>query len=239
LAVAGIALLLVACPGARAGPSGDIAAFASRIEAQLRLARYMEGRCVPVSLPEWASHDTQKCSYAVTDEATGKTKHGLVILLDPPPRRLSAWIVNACQAVRPLESGCPDRLFRRVLEQSGGQFPVAGIVYEDILPRDGVYEAYGFRNGVTTILQGVEHRRVEPFSPDELEAALVAPPLRTASEAGFARLVGISRDEYSNANPAAKVNGLAWLDVVRDEHRKAMNSERNFLLEAWLASHAP
>lgn len=234
-----VALLIVVSACAQAAPSDEIAAFASKIEAPLRLARYMESNCVPLSLAEWVGHETQKCSYTVKDRATGKAKPGLVILLNPSAKLLSTWIVNACRTVRPLESGCPDRLFRRVLEQSGGQFPVAGIVYEDILPEDGVQEAYGFKNGVTTILQGVQHRRVEPFSPSELDSALAAQPRRTASEAGFARIVGVTRNEYLKANPTATVSGLNWLNVVRDEHKKAMNGDRNSLLEAWLASHAP
>jgi hypothetical protein len=130
-------------------------------------------------------------------------------------------------------------VFRRVLKQSGGQFPVAGIVYEDIIPKDGVKEAYGFANGVTTILDGIKHRQTEPLARAELEAALNATPIRTASEAAFARIIGVTRAEYLRANPSADVTKLNWLAVVREEHKKAMKSSRNALFEAWLAANSP
>ena len=36
------------------------------------------------------------------------------------------------------------------------------------------------------------------------------------------------------ANPSAKVEGLDWLAIVREEYQRAMKSERNLLIEAWL-----
>ncbi|WP_156864304.1 hypothetical protein [Casimicrobium huifangae] len=226
---------------AEAVPQSDIEAFAAKIETPLRAARYMVDACSPTTIAGWEDYATVRCKYTVTDKKTGATKDGLVVLLNPSSTVLSAWIMNACEAIRPSEplTNCAQRLFRRVLEQSGGQFPVAGIVYEDILPHDGVQEAYGFSDGVTTLLQGVKHRRTEPFSTAELEAALSAQPIRTASEAAFARLVGVSRAEYLKSNPSTDVTNLNWLAVVRGEHKKAMKSARNALFEAWLAANAP
>ena len=214
----------------------EIASFAARIEQPLRRARYLEHDCTPVRVPQWKGHDTRKCRYTVTDRSTGTVKRGLVVLLNPSPAVLSAWIVNACARVRPSDAqpDCRERVFARVLSQSGGQFPVAGIVYEDLIPADGIHEAYAFADGVTVVVDGLEHRGTAPLSADQLEASLRARPLRTASADGFARIIGVTRSEYRAAHPDAHVEGLLWLGVVREEHRKAMQSDRNALIEAWL-----
>lgn len=218
-----------------------IDAFAKTIAKPLLFARYMEGACSPTAVNGWDGFDTERCTYTVTDSKNGAKKTGLVILLDPTPRTLSTWIINACAAVRPAEKSeaCAKRLFHRILDQSGGQFPISGIVYEDLIPADGVQEAYGFVNGVTTILKGVQHRRTEPFSDAELQAVLSAEPVKTASDSAYARIVGVSRAEYAARFPAVDVTALKWLAVVREEHQKAMKSDRNALIEAWLAAHAP
>lgn len=235
------ALLLLPWDGAQSASNGDIDAYAKKIEGPLKKARYMERDCTPTKMAGWNGFNTVRCSYAVTDKTTGQVKPGLVILLDPSASTLSAWILNACETVRPAEqiSSCSNRLFQAVLANSGGQFAVAGIVYEDLIPKDGLYEAYGFHNGVTVLLKGVEHRRTKAFSGAELEAALCATPERTASQAGYGRIVGVTRDEYLKFKPGTDVVGLKWPAVVSGEHKKAMNGQQNSLLDAWLAANDP
>jgi hypothetical protein len=235
-----VTLLGLVCSAAVvAAPSAEVAALANEIEAPLRASRYMEGNCVPTTQAGWEGYDTRRCSYEVRDKKTAVVKPGLVILLDPPALKLSEWIISACRHVLPSQplSSCTSRLFARILDQSGGQFAVAGIVYEDLIPNDGVFEAYGFKDGVTALLDGVQHRRTEAFSSKELEAALVAKATSTVSQDAYARIAGVTRDEFRKANPAASVEGLAWLKTVRAEYQKAWKSDRNSLIEAWLAAN--
>jgi hypothetical protein len=194
-----------------------------------------------VQIAGWAGFDTIRCTYSVQGKREPASKTGLVIMLNPSARTLSAWILNACSLVRSSENQerCARRLFARVLDQSGGQFAIAGIVYEDLIPTDGIFEAYGFSNGVTVLLDGVKHRRTTPFSPDELKAALAARPTGTASASAPARIVGLTRQEYVASNRGADVSGLKWPGIVRDAHQAAMRSDRNVLLEAWLRAHGP
>lgn len=226
--------LLTHVADVRAG--SDAQAIADRIGPALQRAAYMASGCAPVVFPGWEGYATRRCAYVVRDSTTGRTKSGLVVLLDPSALQLSAWLLSACRTVRPQQplAECVDRLFRRVIAQSGGQFPVAGIVYEDLIPQDGVYEAYGFRNGVTVRLSGVTHRDTEPMRDEQLVAALSAPVLSTITESAPARIAGVTRAEYANAHPGVAVDGLQWLAVVAMEHRRAMRSDRNGLLEAWL-----
>lgn len=231
-------VLAFTCSAAVSAPSEEVAALAAQIETRLQSARYMEGTCTPMTLAGWEGYETRRCSYEVTDKKTSKVKSGLVVMLNPSAIKLSEWIISACRNVRPTQKlpTCTKQLFERILVQSGGQFPVAGIVYEDIIPADGINEAYGFRDGVTTILTGVKHRGTEPLSAQELEGAITAEPLQTASDNAFARIAGVTRSEFRKANPAASIAGLSWLATVRTEYQKAWNSSRNSLVEAWLAS---
>lgn len=236
-----LTVLLVVGYGSAQAADDDVAALAAHYAKRLQAARYLEGVCEPVSLPGWPDLPTQRCRYPVTDKKTGVAKIGLVVMLNPSPLKLSTWVVNACQFVDPTHplATCAHWVMWQVLRQSGGQFPIAGIVYEDLLPADGINEAYGFRDGVTTVLTGVKHRATEPLSSEELEAAITAQPLRTASQAGFARIIGVTRAEFLQANPTAQVNGLEWLTTVRQAYQTAWTSDRNALIEAWLAAHLP
>jgi hypothetical protein len=233
-------LLLLANTATTAAESLDAASFALTIEQKLRAARYMEKNCNPASISGWEGFETQKCTYSVKDSATGNSKSATVVLLNPSALKLSEWIINACKNVTPSHDlkNCAQKLFRRVLSQSGGQYPVAGVVYEDIIPKDGVNEAYGFRNGVTTIIEKFPHRATASLTQEQIERALSGPALRTASHAAYARPIGVTRDEYLKANPGAAVDNLDWLSTVRTEYQRAWKSDRNSLIEAWLKTNA-
>ena len=182
----------LACTSAMAAPEADIAAFAKSIEVPLVKARYMEGECALVAVPRWEGLPTQQCRYSVRDKKTGERKQGVVVLFNPSAQKLAEWILNACEQVAPKQTrtACTSRVFGRVLDQSGGQFPVAGVVYEDLIPKDGVNEAYAFRDGVTVLQDGVDHRGTGALSEGELTAALTGMVRKTASGNGPARVVG-------------------------------------------------
>lgn len=233
-----IALLLLSRP-AFASDMFDATSFAATIEPKLKAARYMEQDCQPVSVPGWDGYDTQKCTYRVKDRVGGISKAATVIMLNPSALKLSEWIINACKNILPSHDlkGCTRRVFGHVLSQSGAQYPVAGVVYEDIIPADGINEAYGFRDGVTCIINDFSHRATQPLTQEQSERAIAGPVLRTASQSAYARPIGVTRSEYLKANPGATVAGLDWLETVRTEYQRAWRSDRNALIEAWLKAH--
>lgn len=226
---------------ARATTSMEVEALAERIEGKLKNARYMEQRCQPIVYLGWEDFETQRCTYSVTDPKDGTQKTGLVIMLNPTALKLSTWIISACRMEFPDVAlpKCSSHLIARVIDQSGGQFVIAGVVYEDVIPADRVYEAYGFSNGVTTLLKGLQHRNTRPLSLAELEDALTAMPLRTASESAFARITGTTRNEYRSAAPGIDVRGLSWLAEVRSAYQEAWRGDHNSLMEAWLRKNPP
>jgi hypothetical protein len=223
--------------GAWSASEHDIAAFAEELRGPLKKARYMEGECTSISLVGWDNIPAIKCRYDVKDTG-GRKKSGLVVMANPTPERLATWILNACEAVKPTTNrrDCSQRVFKDILKQSGGQFPVSGVVYEDIIPKNGVFEVYGFHNGVTTRLNGLKHRRTTPLSDAELETTLSAEPLNTITLAAPARIIGITRGVYKKAHPTVDIDGLKWNDVVASEHKRALSGNRNFLIETWLAT---
>jgi hypothetical protein len=228
-------------PLAIARSSLDADQFADRIATKIAAARYMESNCAPFEYPGWEGFETIRCSYAVIDKKTGQQKSGLVVMLNPSPSQLSRWLIHACRNVRPDldQTRCAEYLLSRVISQSGSQFAVAGLVYEDIYPADHVFESYAFRDGVTVRLNDLGHRMTRPLSADELESFLNATPLETITSGAYARIVGTSRNEYKWANPQANVDGLSWLTTVRSAYQRAYRSERNELIEAWLRNNPP
>lgn len=200
-------------------------------------ARYMEKNCQATTYPGWEGYPLIRCRYEVSD-ADERNKSAEVIMLNPSPQTLAAWIVDACLVVSGgAESGCTERLSRRILEQSGGQFPVAGIVFEDILPADGIYEMYCFRDGVTVGVEGVAHRGTHQPTDEEIRASLFGQVLWSGA---FARLQGTTREEYRENGGAVDVGDssrsnrkLVWLQVVRAQYQAAWDDGRNELLIAW------
>jgi uncharacterized protein YndB with AHSA1/START domain len=202
------------------------------LAARLPAARYMEQRCAPEPVPGWEGFPTLGCEYAVKDRS-GMVKSARVVMLNPTPDQLARWIVSACREVQGdarLDS-CADGLARHILTQSGGQFPVAGVVYEDISPRDGIHEAYAFRDGVAVEVEGLAPRAVHSLSAAELTASMEGRVLRTRP---CARLQSTTREHYRAAGGAQDVEELAWLAVSRKTYQAAWTSDRNALMVAWL-----
>jgi hypothetical protein len=206
----------------------------------MRSARYMEnGSCTPTTYPGWESFPLQRCEYSVRDRG-GRRKTAVVIMLNASPEQLARWVVFACREARGTTgASCTRRLGRQITGQSGAQFPVAGIVYEDILPADGIHEAYVFRHGVTVGVEGFPHRLTRQATPREIDAALNG---RVQWSGRYARVQSTTREDYRAAGGTADVGTstnrkLAWLDVVRADYQAAWGADRNGLMIAWARRH--
>jgi hypothetical protein len=239
-----VLLLLSLAPAPASRPSIDEAAvvrLTQEFADRLARSRYMESADPqPVKVAGWEGFPTMRHRYSVTDK-DGVTKTADVIMLNPTARQMAQWIVSALVEVKgkydPDEGG---RIFRHVLAQSGGQFPVAGVVYEDILPADGKNEIFCFRDGVTVAIGGVPHRGTEPMSPPQIAASIDGKVTRVYT---YARIQSTSPKDWLDAGcgPAEIVRDGkptdAWLTAVRQAYQAAWTSPRNALLVAWLRSH--
>jgi hypothetical protein len=208
--------------------------LADELAPRLARARYMESNPEPVTVPGWEGYPTVKYTYTVKDRSTGGVKTASVIMLNPDARQVARWIITAClEAKGSATEGYTRKLANRVISQSGAQFPVRGIVYEDILPANGIYEVYCFRDGVTVKINGVDHRSEKQPSPEQLGKALNAVDADVTWVGTYARIQSTTREEYRNAGGKLETGGAAWLEVNRKLYQQAWGSDRNELMIAW------
>ena len=111
---------------------------------------------------------------------------------------------------------------------------MAGVVYEDIIPPDGVNEAYCFRDGVTVEVEGLKHRGTAALSKEEVEASISGKVKRVFT---YARVQSTSPQMWIDAggDPAVLKDGRPtekWLEAVRRAYREAWRNDRNALMVA-------
>ncbi len=236
--LAGIALFLLTISAAPAtAPTDAVADLAREFRDRLQRSRYMErGEARDVKVLGWEGFPTRRYTYSVKDN-DGVIKTADVILLDPSAEQIATWIVSALVEVKGRYDAVDGRkVFTHIIEQSGGQFPVAGIVYEDILPADGKNEIFCFRDGVTVEVEGVPHRGTEPLTPAQIEASINGKVKRVFT---YARIASTSPKMWINAGGAKDVLGedgkptTRWPEEIREAFQKAWNSPRNELVVAW------
>lgn len=207
-----------------------------KLPSGITTGRYMEkdvtGGCKSAVLPNWVGFPLKECTYSQPDKsAPQKVKMATVIMLNPEKEILAKWIIASCLIVNGNNDldGCANRLAFKIVDASGSQFAVAGIVLEDQRPQpitDGVQEAYTFRDGVTVKLEnGLPVGFTGIFGDPESKLALDphSTVIATASENGPARIQSTSRQmyqDYAGAN-AKDVTGIKWLDVVRELYQDA------------------
>jgi hypothetical protein len=208
--------------------------LADELAPRLARTRYMEANPQSVTVPGWEGFPTLKHTYSVKDRATGGPKTASVIMLNPDARQLARWIVTACVEAKGAAAEAHTRkLSDWIISQSGAQFPVRGIVYEDILPANGMNEIYCFMNGVAVKVSGVEHRGEKQPTPEQMAKALNARPSDVTWVGKYARIQSTTREQYLKAGGKEKTEGAAWLEVSRKLYQAAWGKDRNELMVAW------
>jgi endoglucanase len=230
-------LALMGTARAQAGPLPAQALQRVKAYFEARVgSRYMEQNCQPVTYAGWEGLPVQQCTYSVKGANDSVRKTAKIILLDAAPDQLARWVVSTCMVVTGgAEPRCTGTLSRQIMGQSGAQFPVAGIVFEDILPEDGRFEVYAFRSGVTVRVDGVTHRGTSQPTDAEIEKSLNGPPV---SAGIYARIQSTTRQQYWDNGGTKDVTGLGWPDVVRDLYKAAWGNDRNELMIAWARANA-
>lgn len=221
-------------------PAQDLARVKAYFESNVVLqSRYMEHDCVPTTYPGWENLPTVKCTYSVKGSHDPAPKTAKVIMLNASPDQLSRWVVFACiEVLGNANEPCTSKLSTNIIDASGAQFPIAGIVFEN-LNSDGKFEIYPFRNGVTVKIDGVPYRGTHQPTNAQIEKSLNGDPTWTGQ---FARIQSTTREEYK-ANGGTEDVGdqhhrkLKWLEVSRDLYKAAWGQDRNELMIAWLRAN--
>ena len=199
--------------------------------------RYMEddinGHCADTSFAKWEDFPLKRCTYNQSDKNAPSGKTATVIMLNPEKELLAKWLVASCVIVNGNTGirDCTVKLAIAIIEASGSQFPVAGIVLED-MNGDKVREAFTFRDGVTVKLQGgLEVGTKQMFGETENNVALNPNTvvLATASLKGPARIQSTVRQMYKDymGSNAKDVTGIKWLDEVRALYQDAWKRGHN------------
>jgi hypothetical protein len=177
----------------------------------------------------------KKCTYRQYDTKPAQTKTATVIMLNPQEQVLAKWLVASCMLVKGDSdiTDCTITLAKAVIELSGSQFVIAGIVLEDEritttgkLGEDGIQEAYIFRDGVTVDVEGGIHWGFTKMFSDAENAVALDPSHKataTGSTSGPARIQNTTKQMYLAymGTQAKDVEGVKWLDVVRDLYQDA------------------
>lgn len=194
-------------------------------------------------IPDWEGYPVQLWEYHTgQDIYINQPKRGLVYMLNPTPEKLARWVVNAVfDATGALDPDDIEKTCSFIQWQSGAQFPVRGVVYEDMYTA-GFYEPYVFKDGVTVYVADSTWLTVEKHPTDAmLEYYLTLTDDQIRPNTGrFARICSTTREMYYAAGGTAEVgrsdNGQrsrAWLAEVGRLYREAWNSDKNFLIYAW------
>lgn len=113
--------------------------------------QYMAGTLIEetTTYPNYEGYPVRLYEYSTgKDVQTGVQKKGKVYMLNPTAEKLATWIATAVwKAKGDTDTDAMAAVLKHIQLQSGAQFPVCGIVYED-MDNSGYYP-YLFKDGVT------------------------------------------------------------------------------------------
>lgn len=199
--------------------------------------------CERTDIPGWEGYPVQQYEYYTgTDIKINVPKKGKVLMLNPSPEKMAKWIINAAWETKgELNYDDIEKIRKFIKWQSGGQFPVKGVVYEDMYTV-GFYEPYIFKDGVTVyIADSTMFPKDKTCTEEQLDFYLNMSNEDLKPNTGrYARISSTTREMYYAAGGTVDVGAgndgersQAWLDVVRDLYKKAWNSDSNELITAW------
>jgi endoglucanase len=204
---------------------------------------YMAQKLIGVTdtLPGWEGFPVSLYEYNTTNDLyTGKPKIARVYLLDPSPEKLAMWIITTCWEVKKsVDYAYINRVFEFIKNQSGAQFPVKGLVYEDQYTKD-FQEPYVFKDGVTVYIADSTYiTKDKNCTLEQIDYYLNVSNKELKPQTGkYGRIISTTREDYKSNGGTEDVGDAndrkqKWLDVVRDLYKKAWRSDRNELMIAW------
>lgn len=197
------------------------------------------------TLPGWEGFPVKLYEYQTgNDLYTGKPKTGKVYLLNPSPEKLAMWVATACWEVKhSLDQEYTNALLKWIDGQSNSQFPVKGVVYEDQYTKN-FQEPYAFKDGVTVYIKdSTMWPGDKTCTPEQLEFYLHISNNDLKEQTGkYARISSTRREDYKSAGGKEDVGDAndrkqKWMEVVRDNYKKAWSSDKNELIIMWAKNH--
>lgn len=193
-------------------------------------------------IPDWERFPVKLYEYRTpADSQSGLPKTGKVYMLNPSARQLAMWIFTAVWEVkRRMDYAAIKKIYDFILWQSAAQFPVKGVVYEDMyIP--GHYEPYVFKDGVTVyVADSTMFPADKTCTPEQLDYYLNLTDEQLKPRTGrYARICSTTREQYYRDGGKLPVGNSdtdrnrVWLRAVRELYQQAWKSDRNGLILAW------
>ncbi len=235
--------------------SADFKTLVSKCETGLK-SQYMVGTLIEetTNYPNYEGFPVKLYEYYTSaDSQTGAKKKGRVYLLNPSAEKLATWIASAVWIAKgKLDMDIMTKTLNNIIGQSGAQFPVCGIVYEDMgsTTKPGQHP-YLFKDGVTVYAADQSKWATEnskfpsnmSCTDEQLEydTHITNDQLKTYTGT-YARICSTTRENYIanggkvdvGTSDSSATKKVIWLDVVRDLYKKAWNSNENELITAWV-----
>jgi endoglucanase len=197
----------------------SLSVIQKRIAKSIIPSRYMEKKLIANTdtISGWEGITVSLYEYTVD----GGKKTGRVYMANADSEKLATWVITTCFSItKGLSKKNTDFLIKSIRGASGGQFPVKGIVYEDM---DGKgYFPYVFKNGVTVFLI---NKTIDNLT------LITNTNIRKTGK--YARIISTTRQEFNASFPNINTTELEWLNVVKNEYKSALSSDSNNLMIAW------
>ena len=199
------------------------------------------------NLEGWEGYPVELYEYYTGYDSTAcAPKKGKVYLLNPSAEQMARWIMTACwEASGTMDFLYTERIRQYIAHQSGGQFPVSGVVYEAMYKR-GDYYPYLFKDGVTVYLADSTYFAKDKHPDEEMLDFYLRMRYEDLkpSTGRYARISSTTREQYKAAGGTEDVGTSEdrrqeWLRVVREIYKKAWKSDRNELISAWAKAYIP
>lgn len=185
------------------------------------------------TIPGWEGYPVQLYEYTVKDKKDSLLTTR-VYLLNASAGTIARWVIAADYLVNgKYDERHADTIIHYINDASNAQFVVRGIVYED-MDGDGIQDAYAFFDGVT-----VKHKDYPVVTPQRATSTelqlLLSMTINDVDKAKlYGRIISTTREQYNALFPQTDTQGIAWCTVLRQEYKKAMRSDINYLINAWV-----
>ncbi len=185
-----------------------------------------------------------RCVYRVKstslDAKIPGEKEATVDVIFPTPARMARWIVDSCLWAGGADlEGCIKYLQtgdNGILQQSSAQFPIAGIVFEDM--SRGLMKGYAFRDGLTVHVEGWDNSSEASPTPEQTKAALEQRPSWVSQHARVGRAdIGDVKCLDPSAAFDPEHRDDRWRNYVRVRFVEALQGDHNMLLLAQVFAH--
>ncbi len=184
----------------------------------------------------WEGYPIQLYEYSVKDKKDSVLT-ARVYLLNASAERIARWVIAADYMVNGrYNEQHADTIIHYINDASNAQFVVRGIVYED-MDGDDIQDAYLFFDGVT-----VKHKDYPVITPQRATAAeqqlLLSMTIADIAQAKlYGRIISTTREQYNALFPQTGTQGNEWCNVIREEYKKALHADINWLIHAWVKAN--